>query len=423
MWTPDNRLPEILMERLKMKEIKRMGRRNFIKAGASTLVGAAMLPPFLNGKDTKSINRSGKKDNFIYRKLGKTGLELPIVSMGVMNSDNPNLVAAALDAGIVYLDTAHGYQRGKNEEMIGQVIKDRNRDSFVIGTKIPYPKDRKTGMYLPETSVESFQEKFDISLKRLGLDYVDILYIHNVSVRETVFCEPAMKFLEKAKKEGKARFGGFSTHENEHKIIQAAVESKSYDVILTAYNFQQKNRTELQKAIAKAAEAGIGIVAMKTQAGVYWDKEEQKPINMKAALKWALQNENIHTSIPGMTAFDQLELDISVMEDLTLTQEERKDLRLDESQTLAGLYCQQCDVCRAQCPAAVDIPTFMRSYMYAYGYRNTGLAQETMNSMEFSQIACSECTNCRVRCTMGFDVRSKILDITRLKDVPREFLV
>ncbi len=405
-----------------MKEKTHIGRRNFIKTSTSGLVGAAVLPAFLRGKDISTVKKPGQKDNVIYRKLGKTDIELPIVSMGVMNADNPNLVAAALDSGIVYLDTAHGYQRGKNEEMIGHVIKNRDRGSFVIGTKIPYPKDRETEMFLPETSVESFQEKFEISLKRLGLDYVDILYIHNVSVRETVYCAPAIKFLEKAKKEGKARFGGLSTHKNEHEVIQAAVESKAYDVILTAYNFKQENRVELQKAITDAAKAGIGIVAMKTLAGVYWDKEKQQPINVRAALKWALQNENIHTTIPGMTTFDQLEADLSVMGDLTLTPEERKDLRLDESETSAGLYCQQCDVCRGQCPKAVDIPTFMRSYMYAYGYRNTGLAQETLSSMEISSLPCSDCRNCSVRCSVGFDVRSKILDIARLKDIPYEFL-
>jgi predicted aldo/keto reductase-like oxidoreductase len=405
-----------------MKDAKRMGRRSFLKAGASSLVGAAVVPSYLRSNISGTSPRSIKRENFIYRKLGKTGLELPIVSMGVMNAENPNLVAAALDAGIVHLDTAYVYQRGKNEEMIGQVIKDRDRDSFVIGTKMTYPKDRETGMYLPETSVKQFQEKFNTSLKRLGLDYVDILYIHSVSRKETVFCEPAQKFLEIAKKEGKARFGGFSTHKNEPEVIQAAVESKAYDVILTAYNFKQENRVALKKAIAAAADAGIGIVAMKTQAGVYWDKEKQQPINMKAALKWALQDENVHTSIPGMTTFDQLELDISVMEDLTLTPEEMKDLRLDESPAMAGLYCQQCDKCRAQCPEGVDIPAYMRSYMYAYGYRNTGLAQETLDGVGITALPCSDCRNCGVECAMGFDVRKKILDIARIKDVPREFL-
>jgi hypothetical protein len=130
-----------------MKSTERMGRRNFVKTGISGLAGATILPSFLKSKEAKGISGPTKKDGFIYRKLGNTGLELPIVSMGVMNADNPNLVAAALDAGIIHLDTAHGYQRGKNEEMIGKVVKNRKRDSFVVATKVAYPtKDPKTGL-------------------------------------------------------------------------------------------------------------------------------------------------------------------------------------------------------------------------------------------------------------------------------------
>jgi len=103
-----------------MKEKVGMGRRNFVKTGISGLAGVAILPSFLKSKEAKGITEPGKRDEFIYRKLGKTGIELPIVSMGVMNADNPNLVASALDAGIIHLDTAHGYQNGKNEEMICQ---------------------------------------------------------------------------------------------------------------------------------------------------------------------------------------------------------------------------------------------------------------------------------------------------------------
>jgi predicted aldo/keto reductase-like oxidoreductase len=350
--------------------------------------------------------------------LGRTGFKLPIVSMGVMNADNPNLVAAALDSGITLLDTAHGYQKGKNEEMIGGVIKNKNRDSYILATKVAYQKDRKTGLYPPDKNVQSFEDEFNISLGRLGLDYVDILYIHGISVKETVFFEPALKFLEKIKKEGKTRFVGFTTHRNEHKMLDAAVECGIYDVVLTAYNFRQKNKEETGQAMARAAKAGIGIVAMKTQAGVYWDKERQEPINMKAALKWALQNENVHTSIPGFTAFDQMELDLSVMEDLIMTPEERVDLRLDEGKAHAGLYCQQCGTCQGQCPSSVDVPSLMRSYMYAYGYKNLSLAHSTIEDLG-SRLPCSDCSSCSVQCPNGFDVPKKVQDIIRLKAIPQ----
>jgi hypothetical protein len=362
-----------------------------------------------------------EKENFVYRTLGKTGIMLPVVSMGVMNADNPNLVAAALDEGIVMLDTAHGYQKGKNEEMIGNVIKGRERDSFVLATKVASSKDRRTGLYPPDKNVQSFQDEFEISLTRLGLDYVDILNIHNISVKETVFFEPALKFLEKMKKEGKARFVGFSTHRNQHEMLDAAVECGAYDVVTAAYNFRQDNKAEIGQSIARAAQAGIGIIAMKTQAGVYWDKERQQPINMKAALKWVLQNENVHTTIPGFTAFDQMRLDLSVMEDITLTPEEKADLRLEEGKTHAGLYCQQCGTCQVQCPSTVDVPALMRSYMYAYGYKNLSLAQSTIEDLGES-LPCPDCRSCALSCPNGFDVPGKVQDIIRLRAVPPEFL-
>jgi len=400
---------------------KRVNRRHFLKTGLLGLAGSAAAPALFEGRGAMPPARTEKEGKRTFRTLGRTGIRLPIVSMGVMNADNPNLVAAALDSGILLLDTAHGYQKGKNEEMIGSVVKGRKRDSFLVATKVGYPKDRKTGLYPPEKDVHSFEEEFNISLRRLGLDYVDILYIHSVWVRETVFFEPAMKFLEKMKKEGKTRFMGFTTHRDQHIVLDAAAESGFYDVVLTSYNFRMENREQVRRAIARAAGAGIGIVAMKTQAGVYWDKERQQPINMKAALKWALQDENVHTAIPGFTTFDQMNLDLSVMEDLELTPQEKADLRLGTEKTLSGLYCSQCGTCTRECPSAEDVPTLMRGYMYAYGYRNTGLARQVLDELD-GEPPCLSCTTCTARCPNGFDIPVKAREIYRLKAVPYDFL-
>jgi predicted aldo/keto reductase-like oxidoreductase len=365
-----------------------------------------------------------KKQKMIHRTLGKTGLKLPIVSMGVMNADNPKLVQAALDAGIVHLDTAHYYQRGRNEEMVGKVVKGRPRDSYVVATKVPGDRgDRKTGLFTKETKADSFIEKFELSLKRLGLEYVDILYLHSVVKRGAVLFEPLMNAMVKLKKAGKTRFIGVSTHRNEPEVLRAAADSKVYDVVLIAYNFMQPHLDDMHSAMAYAAKAGLGIVAMKTQAGVYWDKEKQKQINMKAALKWALQNKHIHTSIPGFTTFDQMNLDLSVMDDLSLTAKEKTDLKLGKKLGMTGLYCRQCDRCLGQCGKNLDIPTLMRSYMYAYGYKKPALAADTLQAMDLSTLPCNNCNTCNVQCTMGFDVRNKIMDIARIKQVPQDFLV
>jgi predicted aldo/keto reductase-like oxidoreductase len=401
-------------------------RRGFLRKSAAGLAGATILsagrwPEPRAGTTTETAAET--KRPLMYRTLGKTGLKVSIVSMGVMNADNPNLVRAALDAGIIHLDTAHVYQRGRNEEMVGQVIKDRPRDSFVLGTKVRGPnQDRDTGLFGADTKAEQFIEDFHISLKRLQVDYVDILYLHNIKRREAALFEPLLSAMVKLKKEGKARFIGVSTHRNEPEVLRAAVESKAYDVVLTAFNFRQDHRDEVRKAIGEAAAAGLGIVAMKTQAGVYWDRERQHPINMTAALKWALQDEHVHTAIPGFTTFDQLETDLSVMADLTLTPGEKEDLRPREETARLGLYCQQCDSCRGQCAAGLDIPALMRGYMYAHGYRNLGAAKAALAEAGLTELPCGDCGECRVSCRQGFDVRRKVLDVARLRHLPDDFL-
>ena len=194
---------------------ERIGRRDFMKTTLAGCGGLFMLSSEAKGQETKIVDSKGKERKFVYRTLGKTGLKLSVINMGVMNSDNPNLIRTALDSGMVLLDTAHGYMGGRNEETIGSVIKGRPRGSFMIGSKVSLPQDRSTGLYLEGATTEEFLRKLDISLKRLGVDHVEILYHHGVSRRESVVYEPVLKAMEKAKKEGKIRFAGISTPMNE----------------------------------------------------------------------------------------------------------------------------------------------------------------------------------------------------------------
>ncbi|MHB8054814.1 MAG: aldo/keto reductase [Candidatus Aminicenantales bacterium] len=403
-----------------------LDRRQFLKKGLLGFAGAgalAAVPAALkaNPQSTPAVGAAKTAADIIVRPLGKTGVKLPIVSMGVMNSNNENLIQAALDRGIVHLDTAHGYQRGTNEGVIGKVLKGRPRDSYFLATKVPgEPRDNKSGNFSPETKAGPFLEKFDLSLQRLGLDYVDILYLHNVLTREAVLFEPLMDALVKIKKSGKARFIGVTTHGNEHEVVRAAIEGKIHDVVLTAYNFRQTNRVELDAAVADAVGAGIGIIAMKTQAGAYWDRERMRPINMRAALKWALSNPHITTAIPGITAFDQLELNLLSLTDITLTDAERADLQLGAVQNGPGLYCQGCETCLPQCSKHLPLPALMRGFMYAYGYRNLGAAYDLVASLGVGTNPCSDCAGCPVKCSLGFNVRERATDIARIQAAPPE---
>jgi hypothetical protein len=93
---------------------KLMGRRDFMKSTMAGLGSFFFLPGNGKKQEFRVTQTKEKERKFVYRTLGRTGLKLPVINMGVMNSDNPNLIRAALDAGIPLLDTAHGYMGGRN---------------------------------------------------------------------------------------------------------------------------------------------------------------------------------------------------------------------------------------------------------------------------------------------------------------------
>ena len=389
---------------------KLIGRRDFVKLTLAGFGGLFFLPKIDMKQELRVVEAKGKEKNFVYRTLGKTGIKVPVISMG-MRTDNPNLVQVALDSGMVMLDTAQTYQRGQNEGMIREVLKGRPRDSYVIATKAHLRNNQTTGLYTEEATEEAFLRKVDSSLKNLGLEYVDIYYHHNVWKRESALYEPILRALEKVKKEGKARFVGITTHMNEPEVIRAAVDSKFYDVILTSYNFQQKHYAEMRNAIAGASQAGLGIVGMKAIRG--GSRQTPTVKNSAAALKWVLQDPNVHTIVPGFTTFEEMNIDLTVMEDPSLTDSEKKDLQKEAS--LPGLYCQGCRQCLGQCPEHLPIPDLMRAYMYTYGYRNLGLAQDLILSLNLPSRVCADCSDCLVKCSIGFNVSGKIRDIVRLR--------
>ena len=397
------------------------GRRSFLKQGAG-LAGAAFLPSLLRGGDKVPDPQADGKRKLIVRPLGKTGLKLPIVSIGASSYES-SLYERALAEGIVHIDTSQYYFNGRHEEMVGKVIAGRKRDSFVVATSVLLGNGAP-GSYATfrKEDVAKLPDQMDISLKRLGLDAVDIFYVAGVSDRETALSEAFLTNLQKIKKAGKARFIGLATHRNEAAVIRAAVESKIHDVVLAQWNFRHPQRDEIQKAIGEAAAAGVGIIIMKPMAGAFWDREKKLPINGSAALKWIFQDPHVTTSVPGITSVDQLEADLAIMANPALTPQERADLKLAGEPAAEGLFCAQCGACTEQCPEAGDIPTLMRSYMYAYGYGDLSRARGALTQTATADLPCAACSACRVKCTMGFDIKERAMNIARLKNVPEDLL-
>jgi len=393
-------------------------RRKFLSTSAAGIATAGLASlPLKNVLADDSLKTEEKKGEIIYRTLGKTGIKLPIVSMGVMNAENPGVVEESYKLGVRHFDTAAYYQSGANEEMVGKVIKKLVvRDKVTIATKIFTPD--MYGALKPGVTKKIIIDQFDGCLKRLQMDYVDILYLHNVKDNTIMFNDDVQDAFTTIKKSGKARHIGMSTHTYMAKGINEAVKAKIFEVILTAINFTLYDYTELFEAMTKASDAEIGLIAMKTQAGGprIPNPESLKDYSTetvaKASLKWAMKFDYITTSIPGFDNYEHMRQDFSVASDLEFTENEKKFLN-DNSVKLSFGFCRQCEKCLASCPKGVEIPTLMRTHMYARQYSNFQMARATYNEIPYykSLDVCGNCDNCVAKCSNSVNIPKKISDL------------
>jgi predicted aldo/keto reductase-like oxidoreductase len=373
-----------------------INRRDFLKLGAMTAsaaVGIAAIGDILKNAEAAT----GAFPGPVYRTLGRTGLKITVVSFGAMLTPEHEVMRAAFDLGVNYVDTARRYMNGRNEEIVAKAIKGIRSKLYVATKTLASSSTRK----------EIFQD-VETSLSRLQTDHIDVIQIHNVSSKERVFEPEVRGAYAELRKQGKVRFFGLTTHTNQAEVVNAAVNDpeKFFDTVLVAYNF--KSPPELKEAIARAARAGIGVIAMKTQAGGY-KTDALGPLSPhQAALKWALQDTNVTAAIPGMKDMSMLKEDLSVM-GMKFTRTDEKILERYGG-AIDPYYCYFCGQCQATCPQNVAISDINRSLMYAEAYGSMELARSTYDEIDgkAKATACLGCGGCVARCVHGLDIASRM---------------
>ncbi len=374
-----------------------MKRRDFLKLGVLGTTSALIGWKGLAGASQPAATGPFTFPAPVYRTLGRTGLKITIVSFGAMLTPEPEVIRVAFENGINYVDTARRYMNGRNEEIVAKALKGMH-DKVYVATKI-FSTSRKK---------EDIFRDVETSLSALERDHIDVIQLHNVTGRERLFDPETREALVKLRQQGKVRFFGVTTHTNETEVVNAIVDDKDrfFDTILVKYNF--KSSDELKRAVASAAKAGIGVIAMKTQAGGY-TTDALGPISPhQAALKWALQEKSVTAAIPGMRDMGHLREDIAVM-GMRLTLADNLILRYYGA-AIASRYCHMCGQCEDTCPRGVAISTVNRSLMYAEAYRSAELARATYNEVptSASAAACIGCGQCTARCANGLDIAAKM---------------
>jgi len=342
-----------------------------------------------------------------YRTHGKNGLKVSALSYGVMRLTEPAVLFQALDMGINYFDTAHRYQSGNNEKMLGKVLKEYGRQKVFVATKIP-PYKKRLGMKVlgDQKSMETMMEK---SLRRLQTDYVDVLFLHNITDADWPLHEEMLGFCQKMKTSGKARFVGISFHTSGRLYVDTVDRSLTtdfYDVFLATINY--KSPPEHMAALQRARQKNVGIVAMKTQAGGYTPKANEALNPHQAALKWVLDNEFVDCAIPGMVNRQQLAENAGVI---------GKKIGWSDRKTLAAYYdavkdryCLRCGSCTITCKKAVDIAAVHRCLMYWEGYADFGLGRTTYRGLlpAESARACVSCLEATCKCVNGIKISDRM---------------
>ncbi|MBN1271152.1 MAG: aldo/keto reductase [Candidatus Aminicenantes bacterium] len=303
---------------------KILSRKEFLKKSASILIGASALG------NKKGIPQSkilpGKSTST--RILGRTDLKVTPLGYGASRTMEPSLVEHALNKGINFFDTGRSYFQGRNEMMVGKILKEK-RHSVVIQSKISL-RIRESGEELKISSVrerihKDMSASLEASLKALQTDLIDIMLLHGVRSEEILHHESILSFFEKAKKDGKIRAHGFSSHANSVAVLRASVDRGFYDVAMIPYNhkgsyvhsqsgrYSEWDQEALEKELEKASQKNMGLIAMKTcSAGPLSPKKGGTPSFLEA-LKWVIDRPAVHTSAVAMANFSEIEEDTSAM--------------------------------------------------------------------------------------------------------------
>ena len=316
------------------------------------------------------------------RKLGKTGVEVSILNLGGMfdTINNQLLLKQALKWGVTYWDTAESYGNGLSEEGMGRFFA-RNpeaRKEIFLVTKL----QAKGG---------NLTERLNQSLKRLQTDHADLFFIH--SLTDIGEMTPAIKtWAAEMKQAGKFKFLGFSTHTNMEECLSGAAKLDWIDAVMFTYNFRVMHGPKMKEALNACEKSGVGLVAMKSQAGGPVAKKiaSEAKLDMaerflargftdkQAKLKVVWENPQIASLCSQMPNLTILMANVAAARDQAkLAREEFDSLRQYALETQAD-YCAGCGhLCQAAVGGAVPVNEVMRSLMYHRYYGEPELARET----------------------------------------------
>lgn len=275
-------------------------------------------------------------------KLGNTDIEVSKLCFGSLTmtpfqanltvDEGAYLIEYAYNKGINFIDTAEIYE---NYNYIKTALKGIKREEFVIATK--------TYAYTEELAKQSLE----LALKELGTDYIDLFLLHEQESIHTVRGHfEAIEYFLKAKKEGKIRSIGLSTHRIAGAM--AARDVKEIEVIHPIVNkygigIQDGNIEEMLSVLKEINDMGKGIYAMKPLGGGHLIKEVESAFNFVSSIPF------INSIAIGMQSVDEIDANIYLLEKGYMKNDMKDKLTNKKRRLIVADYCISCGNCVNRC--------------------------------------------------------------------------
>ncbi|MDT7542180.1 MAG: hypothetical protein QOE33_2084 [Acidobacteriota bacterium] len=261
------------------------------------------------------------------RALGRTGAQVSALALGGYHlglvktkREAIRIVHEAIDAGVDFMDNAWEYHEGRSEEIMGEALKGRREEVFLMSKVCTHGRDRKVAM-----------RQLEQSLRRLKTDHLDLWQVHEV-VHDN---DPDLHFakdgvveaLEQAKHEGKVRFVGFTGHKDPAIHLKMLSHDYPFDTVQMPLNvFDATFRSFEQRVLPELLKRGIAPLGMKSLCGT-GDPVRKRVVPATEALRYAMSLP-VAATVSGIDSLRVLKQNLGVARGFTpMTGAEMKQLR------------------------------------------------------------------------------------------------
>jgi uncharacterized protein len=324
-------------------------------------------------------------------RLGKSGLMITPLGFGgipiqrLNEADSIAVIRRCLDLGLNYIDTANAYTT--SEERVGKAVKGRRHD-VIIATKSGSRDPRE------------LEKHIDLSLRRLGTDYIDLYQFHQIGDMPTLkkVLDPSsglMPALESAQKAGKICHIGASSHQID--VAKEIVKSDRFETILFPFNFITSEPAD--DLLPLCRQHDVGFIVMKPLAGGMLD-------NATLAFKYLLQFPDILT-IPGIEKTEEIEEIVKIYAGPhRLTAPEKKQMAALKAE-LGTRFCRRCDYCRG-CPHEIPISMVMTFPSFAKRMPPERIFGGMFENAMARVADCAQCGECEAKCPFHLPIREML---------------